>query len=249
MKEDPSLEEIDEIVERLYQRGGLSEPYEASFAVCSGWDPQVFRQLYTAYIDSIGVDLKKQGNRTTELKGAPLEAVARYFLERGGIAKNVLPGGIQEQWTVDGIGDTHMDRFRRILGVAACEKCGSKLYMEAKNHRASMGPEDWAQHGNRMRRHECKLGVVFSTGGYRLGRGQGYMREIFQDFSLGTVHILFSVADLARVAKAEAYPWTVFKDAYRRVSDDTYELSEVQNAYSTQTCLQIAQSEHKRLHP
>ena len=171
------------VAEKVYQIGGLKQPYEAAYAVLGGWDFLEFTSLYTAYIDSTQIDLHAAGNRTTEAKGDPLEHIARYFLEKGGISKNIKPGGIPGRWTLDGVGETYPDRLDKILGAGSANKCGPQLYMEAKNHAAAMGPELWAQHCSRMQRHGCTLSIVFSTGGYPMRAGMGYADELFHDWS------------------------------------------------------------------
>lgn len=247
MNNEVTLDDFDKIVERLHKIGGMAQPYESSYAVVSGWDPAEFARLYKIYIESTQADLRTTDNNTTKVKGDPLEDIARYFLEKGGIVRNLQPGGRPNRWQVDGIGETYPQRLDKILGRGLAEKCGPQAYMEAKNHNDPMGPEDWAQHCRRMQTHGCKFGISFSTGGYGFKAGQGYAGELYHEWLTGTVHILFSVVDLRRVAVEQEFPWAVLKTAYLRQCNESYELTDIQNTYAKKACLELAKAEHLRL--
>jgi len=241
-------EEMKEFARQLRADDAIDQPWEAYYAIRSGWDRKEFLRLYKIYIESTQVDLKSAGNNTTESKGNPLEDVARYFLEKGGVARDVKSGGMPGKWTVDGMGETYPDRLNCILGDGTALMCGPKMYMEAKNHNDAMSPEHWAQHCVRMSNHKCRFGVVFSTGGYKVGHGKGYADVIFHDFLRGVLHILLSVADLQAVAMLKEFPWAVVRTAYIRTTDRGYETAEVQKKYTSETCLGLAKSEYARLH-
>lgn len=248
MSLDLTTMDLVAFVKEVHERGAMGQPFERYFALQSGWDPKEFHRLYTAYIESTQVDLDDVGNDTTGAKGNPLEVVARYFLEQGGIARNVKPGGLNNKWTVDGIGETYPDRALCVLGPDIGPACGPQLYMEAKNHADVMGPADWAQHGSRMQRHACKFGVVVSTVGYAVGGGQGYAEQIYHDWlSPKVVHALLSIADLRSVDFDGELPWSVVKTATLRQVNQSFQRREVQQAYGREACAALALAEFQRL--
>lgn len=246
MTVDFPVAELMSIVRGFYEANSIGEVYEALFARVSGWKQSEFERLYAAYIESTQVDLTMSGNQTTELKGNPLERVARYFLEQGGIAKRVAPGGVNGRWTVDGIGETYPDRIQWFFNDDVAKNCGAKLYMEAKNKDEVMGPEDWAQHCMRMRNHCCSFGVAFSTSGFAIGGGLGFAEEIYNEFLRGRLHLLLSVEDLKTVVNGE-YPWSILKRSFIRTSDEAYRRSEIQKQFAAATCRAIASAEYARL--
>ncbi len=239
--------DLMKVAEQVYRMGGMKQTYEATYAALSGWRFEEFDRLYGDYIASTQIDLKATGNNTTAAKGNPLEDVARYFLEKGGIATDVSAGGLPNRWTVDGIGETYPDRLDTFLGAGASKKCGAQLFMEAKNHDAVMSPEHWSQHCMRMGRHGCTFGIAFSTGGYAIGAGKGYAGDLYHDWLQHIVHILLSIIDLRRIAVDRDYPWAVLKTAYLRLTDQAYERPDIQKLYSTSACLALAGAEHARL--
>lgn len=247
MSVDLSMTEVMEVAKAVHDLGAAGRPLEAYFAIYNGWKRDEFHRLYISYIESTQVDLATVGNDTTGAKGNPLEEVARYFLEKGGIARNVKPGGVRNKWTVDGIGETYPDRLSLLLDADASKKCGAQLYLEAKNHADVMGPDEWAQHGMRMRRHQCTLGIVISTAGFPMTHGKGYADEPYHDWLVGVIHILLSVADLRKVDVDGELPWSVVRTAYLRLVNQGYETVDVQKEYSKKECIALAASESIRL--
>ncbi len=244
---EPDVSHLMAIAARVHELGGMGAVYEATYAVLGGWDPAAYRQLYRAFITSTQANLPAAGNQTTAVKGDPLEDVARYFLERGGVARDVQKGGLSNRWTIDGKGEVFPDRIDRILGAGMAVVAGPNLYMEAKNHIAPMGPADWAQHCGRMSSHGCTFGVAFSAAGFGFGSGKGYAGDLFHDWLRGRIHILITVEELRRVAVDGIFPWEVLRTAFLRQRDQGYEDAKVQKAISKKACLKTAADEHARL--
>lgn len=245
MSPDFTLGDLEAVARTVHEIGAGNQPIEAFFALINGWIPEEFQNLYALYIASTQSDLSL-GNNTTHVKGDPLEEVSRYFLHRGGVVRNMKPGGLPAKWTVDGIGETYPDRVLSILGREAAKKCGPQLYMEAKNHQHPMKPEHWAQHRARMGAHGCTFGVAVSTAGFAIGRGLGFADDPFHEWLSGSIHILLSVDDLRRAAAGEL-PWSVIRTAFVRLTNQGYEQADVQRAYSEVVCTGLARSEYHRL--
>ncbi|MEZ4390994.1 MAG: hypothetical protein R3A48_07860 [Polyangiales bacterium] len=248
-RSEMTTDELMQIADWVSAKNAGLRAYEAIYASLSGWDSDEFLRLYAVFIDSTQVALSSNGNQTTNAKGNPLEVVSRYFLEKGGVARNMKPGGVPGKWTVDGIGETYPDRVDRILGAGMCATCGPQIYLEAKNHSDVLQAADWAQHNARMKNHGCRLGVVISTGGYAVRAGLGYADELYHDWIRGFVHILLSVDDLRQVAIGGEFPWSIVKTAFIRVVNQEFEQPPTQLRYSKAECLKVAKAEYDRLHP
>jgi len=245
---DPTTAEFEAFTRYLMNSGRMDEPADAWAAKCAGWNQEEFEALYKVYIHSTQVIIKP-GDNTMKLKGRPLEALARYFIDQGGFARDIKEGGLVGEWQVDGVGSLRHGAVMEVCGSGAWEKFSPKVYIEAKNHASVMDGAEFGQHCSRMSDHSCRCGVTFSTAGYAVGSGLGYAHKIFHNFLTHTLHLLLSITDLEPVATRKKYPLTVLRDAYLRTSEESYRLKSVQDTYSANVCIQFANAEFARLFP
>jgi hypothetical protein len=115
------------------------------FAVSSGWDEAIFDQLYKEYVESTQKKIGPKDDALT-LKAKPLEAVSRYLLEKGGLARRMTEILQPGKWQVDGHGPVNKDAVLTCWGETICNAVGPQVYMEAKNHTEPVEKEEFSDH-------------------------------------------------------------------------------------------------------
>lgn len=73
----------------------------ANFA---GWDSDCYKTLLVKYVESTQLGISGDTKSATEVKGDPFEDVVRYFLEKGGVAREISSLSSNGKWQIDGGG-------------------------------------------------------------------------------------------------------------------------------------------------
>jgi hypothetical protein len=221
--------------------------HEWSFAIGAGWDREQFKTLYSAYVKSTQIVLKP-GDNPTELKGRPLERIAHYLLEQGGVVFSIKEMTEPQKWQVDGQGPLNKTALRMCWGEDLCQQIGFQLYMEAKNHSDPVTNDEFARHFQRMEEHECNFGVLVSTSGYRMARGQGIAESIHRNYWRKRFHLLLVFQSIQAVAMEKKAPLVILQEALCYAVNNSYANdSDIQRAYSPAVCHAVAKAEYEKL--
>ena len=227
--------------------GHYGYEFEWYFAIRSGWDKVEFANIYRDYVGSTQVKIRK-GDNAAEVKGVPLEKLSMYFLERGGVARNIREISAHQKWQVDGQGPLNKTALIMCFGERICKKLGFQLYMEAKNHLNPVDNNEFSSHYRRMAEHGCNLGIFFSTSGYKITRGSGIAESIHHNFLLSRFHLLLSFHSIHSAAVGEKAPLAILQDALCYAANDSFSKDvEVQGKYTKESCQRLATAEFKRL--
>ncbi len=216
-------------------------------AIGSGWENEKFEELYREYVKSTQIVLGPNDD-ATELRGRPLEKVARYFLEKGGLITEI--GEITEtaKWQVDGYGPANRASIDCCWGKEKSEQIGPQVYMEAKNHSSPVDGGEFSHHYRRMDEHHCNLGVMISTSGYKIGRGKGIAQSIYINSARNKFHILLAFQSLRDVILNNKPPMAILTTALMYAFNNSYvNDGSVQAEYSKRECQQAASDEYARL--
>ena len=220
---------------------------EWAMAMSCGWDPAEFEQYYRDYVKSTQVKLKR-GDDPTALKGRPLENVVSYFLEKGGLINGIKPISESGKWQVDGHGPINRTSILLCWGEEKLRQMGIQVYMEAKNHTKPATNDEFSEHCRRMDEHDCNVGVMISTSGYRIGRGLGIADSIYIQSVKNKFHILLVFQSLRAVYTENKAPLAVLTQALMYAVNNSYgNDGDVQRNYSEIACHEAALSEHVRL--
>ena len=212
-----------------------------------GWDPSVFEELYTIYVRSTQIVLSERDD-PTKLKGAPLERLSRYFLEKGGIARGIVPINEHGRWQVDGQGTLNKSATKKFFGTRISEDCGFQLYLEAKNHSDPIEKSEFAEHCLRMADHGCNLGITVSTSGYKIGRGLGIATLPYIHFLQKRYHLLLVFGSFFRVMHERVAPFALLQDILGYAANNSYENDRtIQSFYRKEECKELAKMEFARL--
>ncbi len=220
---------------------------EWSHAHLSSWDDVEFQKLYRDYVKSTQHKIVT-GENATELKGRPLEKVARYFLERGAVVTNIREISEVSKWQVDGQGPINITAISKTWGDEISTKLGFQLYMEAKNHSNPATGDEFSAHYRRMMEHDCRLGVFVSTSGYKIKRGLGIASSIRENYLQNRFHLLLAFPSLCEVIVNKKPPLAVLKDVLCFAANNSYvNDAEIQRLYSPEYCHEVARDEFQRL--
>ena len=190
----------------------------------------------------------KKGDDPTALKGRPLEKIAQYFLAKGGVVTNIQEITEPQKWQVDGQGPLNKTAIRMCWGEDLCQQIGFQLYMEAKNHATAVTNGQFARHFQRMEDHHCNFGVLISTSGYSIARGQGIAESIHRNYWKNCFHLLLVFHSLRAVIVAEKAPLAVLQEALCFAVNNSYgNNSALQKAYAPKACHAAAKAEYERL--
>ncbi len=240
-----TVEEFKEFYNKNAQTLGLD--IEWLFAIQAGWDKEEYENLYKEYVKSTQIQLNPKDN-ATELKGRPLENLARYFLTNGGIVNRITEITEPGKWQIDGQGPLNNNAILLCWGDELCRQFGFQLYMEAKNHKAPMTNEEFSLHYRRMEEHDCYIGVIFSTSGYKISRGQGIAESIHRNYWRKRFHLLLAFHSLQSVIVDDKAPLKILQDALGYAVNNSYSNdSSVQKLYTKSFCHEAAYTEFRRL--
>ncbi len=241
-------EEYNQVIDEIrskYEPCRFTE--EWNVAIGSGWDQKQYMSLYADYVKSTQINLGPTDS-ATELKGKPLEKLVRYFLEKGGLARNIREICEHQRWQVDGQGLLLTENILFTFGEKLCEKMGFQLFVEAKNHTEPMTNEEFARHYQRMTDHECNVGVIASTSGYRIARGRGIARKIYHDYLRDIFHLLLTFHAFYEVLSDDKAPLDILREALAHTTNESYESDkELQEKCSPKSCHALAKSEYERI--
>jgi len=212
-----------------------------------GWDSVTFQELYKNYVWSTQIILKKEDD-PTKLKGVPLEKLSRYFLEKGGVARNIVEIIEHGRWQVDGQGSLNKSAIRRCWGSPISEDCGFQLYLECKNHSEPVENTEFALHEMRMNNHGCNLGVMISTSGFRVGRGLGIANVPYLNFLQKKFHLLLVFGSFKRVIDERIPPLALLQEVLGYAANNSYvNEKRIQDFYTEHECTSLARNEYARL--
>jgi hypothetical protein len=202
--------------------------------------------LYKDYVRSTQKILLT-GENPTELKGKPLENVAKYFLANGGIVNSINSISAPGKWQIDGQGVINRTALIRCFGDHTCKDIGVQLFMEAKNHSEPVTNEEFSVHYRRMEEHCCNLGVFFSSAGYKIGSGKGIAESIHHNFLRLKFHLLLTCLSLQKALGKDA-PLSILQETWCYAANDAYQHDKtVQENYTEKFCLEFCKAEFKRL--
>jgi hypothetical protein len=242
-----TVDEYFEFAAEHFNELYLPFAHEWNYAVTSGWDDTEFEDLYREYVRSTQIKIG-QGDDATELKARPLERIARYFLEKGGVTTEIREISEPGKWQVDGQGPINTTAIRETWGVNICQRLGFQLYMEAKNHRDPATNEDFSVHFRRMEEHDCQLGIFISTSGYRIGHGKGIADSIRENYLMGKFHLLLTFYSLREVVISHKPPLVILKETLCYAVNKSFSTDrKVQKLYTKDYCHKIAEEEYQRL--
>ena len=218
------------------------------FALTAGWDKVEFEEIYSDYVWSTQLNLV-QGDDATRLKGDPLEELARYFLERGGVVTRIRELSSPARWQVDGQGSLNITATKETWGKTA-QDLGFQLYLETKNHSDPARGDEFSEHFRRMMNHDCRTGVFVSTSGFRVGRGLGIAESIRENYLTGIVHLLLSFPLLRQVRVDRMPPLAILRDVLCFAANNSYADDKlVQQLYSAEYCQTCVEQEFEELFP
>jgi hypothetical protein len=233
--------EFEEFTQQIASIEGFPYPLEWSFAVAEGWDPEEYHALYAAYVASTQIVAQPEDD-SLGLKARPLEDLVRYFLEKGGFARDVKELSAPSKWQVDGAGPLNKTAIRKCWGDALSEQCGVQVYMEAKNHVDPATNDEFALHYQRMQDHGCNVGVFASTSGFSIGRGQGIAHNIYHHYLRGIFHLLLVFESFRSVIVERKAPIAVLHEVIIYAMNDAYANdAKLQARYSASACRQATQ--------
>ncbi|MBN2267222.1 MAG: hypothetical protein JW725_02670 [Candidatus Babeliaceae bacterium] len=242
-----TIDEFVEFVRQNWNEKFSSYGQEWSYAISSGWDDVEFERLYNEYVQSTQIELKPEDD-ATELKGRPLEKIAHYFLEKGGVVKSIKEISDHQKWQVDGQGPLNTTALVNCWGEEIFKKLGIQLYMEAKNHSDPVTNEEFSVHFRRMEEHDCYLGVLISTSGYKIGRGLGIAESIHRHYWRNRFHLLLVFQSISAVKTEGKAPLAVLAEALCHALNNRYvNDADVQKFYSQEACHKAARSEFERI--
>lgn len=244
-----TVEEYSGFNRRVRERSEcLKYAIEWETAILFGWDDDEFYELYIAYLESTQVRLSEiPGASATEYRGRPLERVARFFLERGGVAFDIVELSSPGRWQIDGQGQLRKTSIVDSFGTSLAKKIGFQLYLECKNHSEPVSNTDYSRHCQRMGEHCCNFGVMFSTSGYSIGKGAGIAESIYFNSARDIFHVLFTVDIFKKVIDDEKPPLFLVKEVFGYAVNERYRHDRgLQTRYSKANCHQIAEEEHGR---
>ena len=240
-----SLDEFEAVFKLLVELQHCE--LEWYFAIRSGWDNVEYERLYVEYVESTQRSLNPTDD-AIELKARPMERVARYFLEKGGVVRSINEISEPQRWQVDGQGPLNNTAIAICWGEEICRKCGFQLYMEAKNHSDPVTNEEFSVHFRRMEEHDCYVGVMVSTSGYRIWRGRGIAESLHRNYYRDRFHLLLVFQSLQAVVVEGKAPLAILQEVLCFVVNNSYANDpEVQDMYSLTTCHEAARSEYQRL--
>lgn len=247
-----TLRDLEALVKEQLERATAGEGHVGNVmdhvlaAMCS-WDPDAYRRLYKAFIESTQVE-PDDITDTTNQKGRPLERLARYLVVQGGFAVKVDDITVPGVWQVDGAGPIAVAVVTQYFHGDFVRDFGSQVYIECKNHSGAMDQTDFNEHHSRMGRHGCNCGIAVSALGFVMGNGLGMARNIHPDFRGRILHLLLAVCDLKDVADGAA-PLTVLRASYHRAANDAYVQKPGWSRYTENACRNLARAEYLRLFP
>jgi hypothetical protein len=238
----------DEFLSRVSALAKLM-PYELEWvcAISAGWEDEEFEKLYREYVRSTQIKLKPKDD-ANKLKGRPLEKLARYFLEKGGLITEI--GEINEigRWQVDGYGPVNRTSVLYCWSEEKLLKIGPQVYMEAKNHSSPVEKHEFSDHYRRMDEHHCNLGVMISTSGYKVGRGRGIAESIYINSLTNKFHILLVFQSMRDVILRKKPPMAILTKALLYAFNNSYVNDrDVQESYSKKECQLAVLAEYARL--
>lgn len=243
----PTVEEYLSFLRNNFKEEFLPFACEWTHATLAGWADAEFEQLYRDYVQSTQIQIKP-GENATELKGRPLERVARYFLEKGAVVTSIKEISEPCKWQVDGQGPLNITAVKSAWGEDISMRLGFQLYMEAKNHSEPTTSDEFSAHYRRMMEHDCRLGVFVSTSGYRIGSGLGIADSIRENYLMNRFHLLLAFSSLCEVVTEKKPPLAVLRDVLCFAANNSYANdAEVQELYSPKYCHDIAHAEFQRL--
>ncbi len=212
-----------------------------------GWDSIEFENLYRIYIRSTQIVLK-EGDDRTKLKGEPLEKLSRYFLEKGGVARDIVEIREHGRWQVDGQGTLNKSAIRKSWGTKISEDCGFQLYLEAKNHSDPVDKSEFAEHCLRMTDHGCNLGVIVSTSGFKIGRGLGIANLPYIHFLQNKFQFLLVLGSFKRVVHERVAPLALLQEVLSYAANNSYENdTRIQSFYREDDCKALGKKEFERI--
>jgi hypothetical protein len=242
-----TVKEFEQFVEEVKANRRFPYPLEWTFAVEEGWDWAVYQDKFAAYVLSTQVDLQPDDDKT-DLKGKPLEDILRYFLEKGGFAHDIRELSAPSRWQVDGVGLLNRTATVMCWGKDLSSVCSPHIYMEAKNHIAAATNDEFSLHCQRMRLHGCNVGVFASTSGFRIGRGEGIARDIYNLYLKDEIHLLLVFESFRSVIEESKAPLVVLSDVLTYAMNEEYENSvALQQRYSEAACHELAMQTHLEL--
>ena len=118
-----TVDELFEFVHGRFREEYMPYAHEWLHATVSGWDDDEFEQLYRAYVDSTQQEINSSDD-ATEIKGRPLEEVARYFLRQGGVVTSIREISEHGRWQVDGQGPLNKTAIQSAWGEDICRRIG-----------------------------------------------------------------------------------------------------------------------------
>lgn len=230
-------------------------PYvaEREIAVLHGWSIREYEERYRQFVfASVGTAGLVGTNSNS--KGRTLEELARYLIERSGLAQgSVRDFSIKKKFQVDGHGSFNSANLGLVFGKAECgaHPTSTDFYFEGKNHSTVMTSPDFRAHRDRMRDAHVGCGICVSTAGYALSGGQGFCDVLYHDYIRQErekiVHLLVNFEALRDVAIERFPPIVIFRNAVEQIRSRYFEGTETQRRYGRVQSLQLLNAEYVRL--
>lgn len=235
----PTIGEYQDIVENIFSK---FDPYalEWSYANVAGWEDAEYEKLLTEYLKSTQLNVTKDDD-ATNLKGIPLEELSKYFLEKGGFAREVTELKSHGEWQIDGQGRIVKSNLLAFWQPEIIEDIGPQLFLECKNHKKTVSAPEFTQHHSRMVTLRSNLSVIVSTSGFSIGKGLGISETVFLHSYQKKYHLLLSIQDLCAVVSDNEPPISILTRALLRVTNNRYRKDEeIQKLYSETSCHEFA---------
>jgi hypothetical protein len=243
------VQEFDAAMAAFQKKAVFPHGLEWAVAIKCGWDSVEFERHYSVYVESTQIKIGPEDD-ATKLKGVPLEMLARYFLEKGGLAKEIKEITAHSKWQIDGYGPVNRMAIQLCWGEEKCVQIGMQVYMEAKNHVDPVTNEEFSVHFRRMEEHQCNLGVIVSTSGYYIGKGQGIAESIYHNSAAKKFHILLTFQSMMQVVLEDKPPMAILGEVLVYALNNSYtHEKQVQKAYLAEACHRAAEKEYQRLFP
>ncbi|MCP3941688.1 MAG: hypothetical protein GY710_09440 [Desulfobacteraceae bacterium] len=243
----PTAEEFIKYVSKFPQKHDIKHSMERAFAITAGWKDADYSYLYRKYILSTQREIGDKG-QTGKEKGDALEELARYFLKHGGFTKDIRDINASGKWQVDGQGIINKSAMQPLWGEEINNKIGYQVYLECKNHSEPMKKNDFNDHCCKMDDHECNVGIVASTSGFKITGGNGIAERVHVNIFKNKFYLLLSIRDFDLAYAKKVPPIALIIESLERTTNDLYRTdSAVEKQYTKPYCKKMAKDKYDEL--
>jgi hypothetical protein len=135
-----------------------------------------------------------------------------------------------------------------LWGEEINNKIGFQVYLECKNHSSPMKKNDFNDHCSKMEDHQCNLGIVASTSGFKITGGKGIAERIHVNTFKNKFYLLLSIRDFDLAYTEKTPPIALIIESLERTTNDLYRIDpEIQKQYTKRYCCEMSKNRHDEL--